>query len=111
MENLSAHRAKEYSMTTTPIAQTIKGHRVWIQGLDRYGIPEGTGYNVTYGNDAILITMPSLVHGQPVATKRTVSKGKGGIIDLEGKKVTQWAQGHTVASVEFSLTSIIITRA
>ena len=108
---MALHGAQENIMTTTPIAQTTKGHRIWIQGLDRYGIPEGTGYNVTYGNDAILITMPSLVHGQPVATKRTVSKGKGGIIDLEGKKVIQWAQGHTVASVEFSLTSITITRA
>ena len=84
MENLSAHRAQEYSMTTTPIAQTTKGHRIWIQGLDRYGMPEGTRYTVVYGTDHIGIITDT--NG-----KRTVSKGKGGIIDLEGKKVTQWA--------------------
>ena len=91
-------------MITTPIARTTKGHRVWIQGLDRYGMPEGTRYTVVYGTDHIGIITDT--NG-----KRTVSKGKGGIIDLCGKKITQWAQGHTVATVDFSLTSIHITRA
>ena len=78
----------------TVIADTSKGKRVWIQGTcDKYGWPVGARYSVTYEPDTIVL---QLDHDNG---KRKVSKGKGGIIDLCGKRVTQWAQGRTSVSV------------
>ena len=96
-------------MITTPIAQTTKGRRIWIQGLSRYGIAEGTPYSVAYGIDTIAITL------RPLGTckVRKVSKGKGGIIDLCGKQVTNWANGHATALVYplYNADTILIEKA
>ena len=74
----------------TVIAKTNKGHRIWLQGLnDKFGWPVGARYDVTYAdNGGMLIAL------NPTG-KRKVAAGKGGIIDLEGKKVTRWANGAT----------------
>ena len=82
-------------MSTTTIGTTSKGQRVWIQGLGALGWPTGTRYNVHYTTAAIVVV-------QSPTGKRAVSKGKGGIIDLVGKRVTQWAQGATSATVVYN---------
>jgi len=77
----------------TVITKTNKGHRVWVKGLtDKYGWAVGARYNVVYTDDAIFLVSDS-------EGKRAVCKGKGGIVDLESKKVTRWANGATTATV------------
>lgn len=74
--------------TTTVIAQTKKGHRVFLEGIGC----TGQRYNVAYVGDDILISFAP-------EGKRRVVASKGGVIDLESKKVTQWAQGSTQATI------------
>jgi hypothetical protein len=76
----------------TVVTETAKGHRVWIQGLDRYGWPVGTRYNVFYTDGEIVLHRVK-------DGKRAVSKGKGGIVDLVSKKVTKSMIGSKVAYV------------
>ncbi len=82
-------------MDTIKIGTTTKGQRVWIQGLTALGWPIGTRYKTHYVNGAIVLV-------QSTEGNRRVSKGKGGIIDLVGKRVTQWAQGATSATVVYT---------
>lgn len=81
--------------TTVSITPTAKGHRVWLQALESkgYTLPR---YTVEYTKDLILIQFS-------VDGKRKVTQSKGGIIDLVGKKVTQWADGATTASVAYNV--------
>ena len=92
---------------TVTIAPTTKGHRLWLQGLGdkspRWAA--GTRYNVSIGYQSIAIIRDS------VAGKRAVVDSKGGIIDLESKKITAWAEGATEALVHITDEAIIITRA
>jgi hypothetical protein len=91
-------------MTTTPITKTTKGHRVWLQSVySKTGRTIGLRYNVVYVGTAIHIVFSA-------TGKRKVTEAKGGIVDLVGKKVTQWAQGATEASVHYSTAQIIIER-
>lgn len=80
-------------MDTVTIGKTTKGDRIWIQGLDNRGWPVGARYNVHYTADTIVVVRSD-------TGKRAVSKGKGGIIDLVGKRVTQWAQGASQATTK-----------
>ena len=86
----------------TVITSTSKGHRIWLQGLASHGIT-GTHCNVTFDNEYIGITV--VPHG-----KRKITQSKGGIIDLQSKKVTQWARGATHAEVEFVADSLILIK-
>ena len=79
--------------TTTIIAQTKKGHRVFLEGTCSVGFAVGMPYSVTYEPLYIVVTL------DPDNGKRKVAKGKGGVIDIESKKVTAWAQGCTTAIV------------
>ena len=87
-------------MSTVTIGSTSKGQRVWLQGLSAMGWPIGTKYSVHYTPTAIVVI-------QATYGKRAVSKGKGGIIDLVGKRVTQWAQGATSATVTHTNNTMI----
>ena len=90
---------------TTVIAKTNKGHRVWIQGVFAdTGRTIGQRYNVNYSSDSIHLVFAT-------EGKRKVTAAKGGIIDLEGKRVTQWAQGATSVTVHTTPAQITITRA
>ncbi len=94
-------------MKTTVIAQTTKGKRIWIQNTNgTYSWPVGAQYHTTYEPEVIVLQLAP-------EGKRKVSKGKGGIIDLVGKKVTQWAQGATLANITTDRATgrIYITRA
>jgi hypothetical protein len=76
-------------MGTHKIGNTTKGHRVWLQGTsETYGWPVGARYDVTYTANVIVLTLNA-------DGKRKVSAGKGGVVDLVGKKVTQWAGEST----------------
>lgn len=76
----------------TVIARTNKGHRVWLQGLTAKGF---TGrFTVEFCNSAILVQF----HDKG---KRKLTEAKGGIVDIEGKRVSQWAQGSDTARVLF----------
>ena len=87
---------------TTPIAQTKKGARVWLQGLVAKGY---TGrYTVHFCPDIIVIAFRE-------DGKRKVSPSKGGIVDLESKKVLQWAKGATTATIDYTSNAIYISRA
>lgn len=101
MNTTKTNKAPEKPVVTTVVAKTTKGQRIWLQGLERHGIHGGARYNVTYDKDFIVITV--VPHG-----KRKVTASKGGIIDLVGKKVTEWAQGSTKATVEFTGDQLII---
>ena len=91
-------------MTTTVVAKTNKGHRVWIQGVfATTGRTIGQRYDVNYSSDSIHIVFST-------TGKRKVTAAKGGIIDLEGKRVTQWAQGATQVTVDAGKSQIIIIR-
>jgi len=79
--------------TSTVIAQTKKGHRVFLESLSAIGWCSGMPYSVTYEPDFIVL---SLDHDNG---RRKVVASKGGVIDLESKKVTAWAQGCTKATV------------
>ena len=86
----------------TVITSTSKGHRIWLQRLASHGIT-GTRCNVTYGNDHIAITV--VPEG-----KRSITQAKGGIVDLQSKRVTHWARGATHAEVEFVADSLILIK-
>jgi hypothetical protein len=86
--------------TQTVIAKTTKGHRVFLEGIGRIG----QRYSVEYSNSHVIVTFHT-------TGKRKVVASKGGVIDLEGKKVTQWADGSTCATVSYSDEQIQITRA
>ena len=64
----------------TVVAKTKKGSRVWLQGLDAFGWSGGTQYSVAYTGDSVVLT-------KSADGKRKVTASKGGVIDLESKKV------------------------
>jgi hypothetical protein len=84
------------------IGNTSKGKRVWIQGLDSHGFSMPR-YTVIYSENSIHILTG-------LEGKRKVCAQKGGIIDIVGKAVTQWAQDSTHATVVYGVDSITVTR-
>ena len=84
---------------STVIAQTKKGHRVFLENVGRIG----QRYTVQYVGASIHVVFAQ-------DGKRAVVASKGGVIDLESKAVTQWAQGATRACVEQIGGIITITR-
>lgn len=86
--------------THTVIAQTSKGHRVFLEGIGR----TGQRYSVVYSEARITIQFAT-------DGKRKVVSSKGGVIDLEGKKVTQWKGEATQVEMEYNTDNIIIRRA
>ncbi len=85
--------------TNTVIAATSKGHRVFPEGIGR----TGERYNVSYCDARITIQFDT-------EGKRKVVASKGGVIDLEGKKVTTWAGMATSVNIEYNSDSISIRR-
>jgi hypothetical protein len=87
----------------TVVAPTSKGARVcrvWLQGLDSLGWTGGTRYNVAF--DSGVVTLTRHIEG-----KRKVTASKGGVIDLESKKVAA-TFAHT-DSVTYTVTDSTIT--
>jgi len=84
----------------TVVAPTKKGARVWLQGLESLGWTGGTRYNVEF--HAGFVTLSRNADG-----KRKVTPSKGGVIDLESKKVAQVFDG--CASVVYSVEAHSIT--
>ena len=72
----------------TVVAPTKKGARVWLQGLESLGWTGGTRYNVEFHDG--FVTLSRNAEG-----KRKVTPSKGGVIDLESKKVAQVFEGCT----------------
>jgi hypothetical protein len=97
------------TLETISITQTKKGHRVWIQALASKGITSPFVY-ISYTSGAIdlLFSDNPTMYGQK---GRKVTQAKGGIVDMESKKVTQWAQGSSQATVEIAGNTISIRRA
>ena len=93
------------TQTQTVVAETNKGHRIWIQSVfAATGRTVGQRYNVVY--------LPNSIHVVfDVQGKRKVTAAKGGIIDIEGKKVTQWAQGAQRVTIDCTQSQIVIQRA
>jgi hypothetical protein len=84
------------------IGDTTKGKRVWLQGLDTKGMVMPRYTVVISGNS---------IHIQTgIDGKRKICAQKGGIIDIVGKAVTQWAQDSTHATVVYGTDTIIVTR-
>lgn len=89
---------------TTIVAPTSKGHRIFIEGLNSSGlVPTGQRYNVAYYHDSIVVQWDT-------EGRRAVVKSKGGVIDLESKRITQWANGAATVAIEYTANSIVITR-
>ena len=89
---------------TTVIAKTAKGHRVWLQGTERYGWNGGDRYDIKYNKASIVLT-------KATDGRRGVTAAKGGIIDLCNRRVTAWAEGATQAHVRYTMDAITIRRA
>lgn len=70
----------------TVVAPTKKGARVWLQGLAALGWAGGTRYNVEFHEG--YVTLSRNAEG-----KRKVTPSKGGVIDLESKKIAQVFEG------------------
>jgi len=79
---------------TTGIKDTPKGARIWIEALENKGIQKGGYYMATYAPDAITVEFIQSTE-KPKGYRSNGSAG--GIVDLQSKKVTAWAQGSTVA--------------
>ncbi len=105
---------------TTVIAHTNKGHRIFLEGLATHGWTGGMPYTVTFEPEQIVLQRTSSP-AAPLASclaldnlngKRKVVSSKGGVIDLQSKKVTVWAQGSTQATIVHDRAKgrIIITR-
>jgi len=86
--------------TSVTVGSTTKGARVWLQGTERYGWEQGDTYTASYGPGSIIIQR---------CGERSITRSKGGIIDLCGAKVSQAAQGHKVAHVTYTSNIIAIT--
>ena len=67
--------------STTLVAKTKKGHRVFLEGTADIGWVGGARYHVTYEQGTILLQLAP-------EGKRKVTASKGGVIDLESKKVS-----------------------
>jgi hypothetical protein len=80
----------------TVVAKTKKGSRVWLQGLSAYGWAGGEQYSVAYTPDSVVLT-------KSTEGKRKVTASKGGVIDLESKKVQSTFDG--VESVVYTIES------
>ena len=77
----------------TIIANTNKGKRVFLEGTSSIGWAVGMPYSVTFELDTIVLALDA-DNG-----KRKVARGKGGVIDLESKKVAHWAQSARECSI------------
>ncbi len=83
--------------THTVIAKTTKGHRIYLQGI------APCRYNVVYTEARITIQFAT-------DGKRKVCASKGGVIDLEGKRVSKWKGEATQVEMEYNTDHIIIRR-
>ena len=92
-------------MTTTPVTPTKKGARIWVQGIKAKGIT--LPYYLPCYGDTIIVLHFSDVKGKGY---KKVTESKGGIVSLESKKITAWAQDSTSATISILSTSITITR-
>jgi hypothetical protein len=93
--------------TNTVIAPTTKGHRIFLEGLSAVGWHGGSRYTVDYTLDTIIL-MKALP--DTVGKTRKVTASKGGVIDLESKRITKWAKGSESVSVQYDHNHIIIER-
>jgi len=88
-------------MNTATVTPTNKGHRIWIQALHSRGY-RGR-YSVVFTDSTIVLTFHS-------EGARKVTDAKGGIVDLQSKRVTQWAQGVDYVNVQYTPNTITMTR-
>ena len=90
----------------TIIADTPKGARVFLEGVTAAIAGHPNTYSVVFTDDTIGVVF----HPEG---RRTISPSKGGVIDIQNKKVTAWAQGATTANIApiDHTGTIIITRA
>lgn len=86
-----AHTFKRTTSERVAATRTRKGARVWIQALESKGI---TAERVTVVFEADTIGLVFSPDG-----KRKVTRAKGGIVDIESKKVLSWLQGAETVSV------------
>lgn len=93
--------------TETLIAETRKGHRIYLESLATVGWHGGSLYRVDFDSDRILLTRATPDYTGKV---RRVTASKNGVIDLESKRITTWANGSVAVTVEYGESQIIITR-
>ena len=86
-------------LNTAALTSTTKGHRIWIQGIGHLG----PRYDIVWGDHSITLWFGD-------TGKRKVTQSKGGIVDLQSKRVTQWARGATTVKWESGYNALIISR-
>ena len=91
---------KHTPKTTTVVAQTTKGHRIFLESIGR----TGERYDVEYTDDAINLYFVT-------TGKRKVVASKGGVIDLEGKRISRWKGDASSVTIHYHAEHIIIERA
>lgn len=86
-------------LNTAALTATPKGHRIWIQGIAHLG----PRFDIEWGEHSITLWFGD-------EGKRKVSPSKGGIIDLQSKRVTRWARGATTVRWASGYNALIIFR-
>jgi hypothetical protein len=92
--------------STTLVANTSKGQRIFLEGINKVGWQGGAAYTVTFHADKIVLSLQWATG----AKTRKVTASKGGVIDLQSNKITRWANGATSVNIEYSADYITITR-
>jgi len=83
----------------TVIAQTSKGHRIFLENIGRVG----QRYDIIYADNHITVHFTA-------TGKRKVVASKGGVIDIEGKKVSAWKRTTDTVAITYADNSITIAR-
>ena len=83
--------------TTTVIAKTTKGHRIFLEGIGRVG----QRYNVVYTDSRITLVF------NPEGKRKVVARG---VVDLEGKRVSTWKGLAPDEDIEYNQDTIVIRR-
>ena len=92
------HTGHKTMKTSTVIAQTTKGHRVYLEGLTQH---VGQRYNIVYSGSCIHIEWNT------EGKRKVVARG---VIDIEGKRVSTWRDTSTHVDIEYNAAGITCTR-
>ncbi len=96
---------------STPIRQTAKGPRIWLQGeiLTRNGFTKGVNYTRKEDKETGTITLSVNEHGSKVVSGKIRNKVVSPLIDIVNNAITEVAQGASELSIEMREGEIILS--
>lgn len=84
------------------IGKTSKGRRIWLQGVRKNPMITHDRYTVEYRGNTLVIQF----HADG---KRKLCSAKDGIVDLVGKKISDWAGPSDIALVSYYPNTIYVS--